>query len=730
MRLREFLLEGFAQHERTVVEFRLDEPNLILGPNESGKSHLMSGLTGTLFGMNHREIDRFTPWHGEPVMRGRLRLTVDEDEIEIDRRFLAERVEVRVNGDLVYEGRGRVDLHLPEDQRYREMLFRWIGFNDHEVFERTVFVGQDLLRDDRLGQISARIKQVITGSHEASYDTVIGDLQEALTGVDGLKMGPRDRRPRRLEQLQKELADLRVRSGEAERVQARVGRVREEEMAHQEALETAQREREMLDGLVREAGNLEGLRGAEERERHRWAELDERIDRLDRLEQRRAEQDARVRELRVPGDPNPDDVRRLGSQIDQLQSHIDDLASRLEWARQRAAVPQRRPAPVTTQSDGSRRGMLLGTGAALTAGFLVLGIVIHPVLFAGMLAGLVFLILGLVQQQPSHSEQPVMPPLDSRSTEIADLERDIERERQKLDDLLGERDRMLWEAGLPDLDALYRRLWEHREATIRLESIDAVDPEQRADLERQRNTARQNAGLAQDRIERLLVQHPGLSDVSAEQLHQFRQRLAVAEEAERHAKGELHRLAIERESLARGSDDAEALKIEIADLEAEIARVEHLAGAHDLAISILQHSVRDFQENALDPVGQDASRYFARITGGRYQSVALDKDSMIPSVSTGAIEDVAYEQLSRGAKDQLYLSIRAALIDALSGGRELPLVLDDPAASFDAERLAATAEVLREIATSRQVLLLSHNEAWTHWFEPVARLERVVAATG
>jgi DNA repair exonuclease SbcCD ATPase subunit len=729
MRLREFLLEGFAQHERTVVEFRADEPNLILGPNESGKSHLMSGLVGALFGMNHRDIDRFIPWHGEPVMHGRLRLTVDEDEIEIDRRFLAERVEVRVNGDLVYEGRGRVDLHLAEDQRYRRLLFDWIGFNDHEVFERTVFVGQDLLRDDRLGQMSARIKQVITGSHEASYDTVIGDLQQALTGVDGLKMGPRDRRPRRLELLQKELADLRVRYGEAERVQARVGRAREEEMAHQEALQTAQDERERLSGIVDHAGTLMQLRRDEAQWRQRWAELDQQIDRLDRGERRPAEQEARVEKLRVPGDPTPDQVRSLGSEIDRLQHQITSLEERLSHERQRATAPPQRPASAPPQPDGSRRAALLGTGAALTAAFLVLGIALHPVLYAGMLVGLVFIVLGLLQQPAREADRSAVRP-DHRSEEITNLERQIGQARPRLDELSAERDRVLQAAGVADLDTLYQRLREYHEESRVLESMEATDAGVRAGLEQQRGDARQNAGLAQDRIARLVREHLGLDEVSVEQLRQFRQRLAAAEDAERHAKGELHRLAIERESLARGTDDAESLKIEIAELEAEIERVEQLAEAHDLAISLLHESVRDFQESALDPVGQDATRYFARITGGRYQRVILDKDSMVPVVSTGAIEDVDYEHLSRGAKNQLYLSIRAALIDALSGGRELPLVLDDPAASFDAERLAATAEVLREIAASRQVLLLSHNEAWTQWFEPVARLERVVAAAG
>ena len=63
--------------------------------------------------------------------------------------------------------------------------------------------------------------------------------------------------------------------------------------------------------------------------------------------------------------------------------------------------------------------------------------------------------------------------------------------------------------------------------------------------------------------------------------------------------------------------------------------------------------------------------------------------------------------LSRGAQEQLYLSLRLALAETIALPEPLPLLLDDLFVHFDAGRLARTAETLREIAGGRQVVLFT-----------------------
>ena len=64
--------------------------------------------------------------------------------------------------------------------------------------------------------------------------------------------------------------------------------------------------------------------------------------------------------------------------------------------------------------------------------------------------------------------------------------------------------------------------------------------------------------------------------------------------------------------------------------------------------------------------------------------------------------------LSRGTMDQLYLAVRLAVCElALPEEDTAPLVLDDALANFDDKRMALALDVLRELASERQILLFT-----------------------
>ena len=65
------------------------------------------------------------------------------------------------------------------------------------------------------------------------------------------------------------------------------------------------------------------------------------------------------------------------------------------------------------------------------------------------------------------------------------------------------------------------------------------------------------------------------------------------------------------------------------------------------------------------------------------------------------------EVLSRGTREQLFLSLRLALASSYARrGAPLPLVLDDVLVNFDAERAKAAAAVLRDFAAAGHQLLI------------------------
>src|SRR5262249_41746089 len=82
----------------------------------------------------------------------------------------------------------------------------------------------------------------------------------------------------------------------------------------------------------------------------------------------------------------------------------------------------------------------------------------------------------------------------------------------------------------------------------------------------------------------------------------------------------------------------------------------------------------------------------------------------------------ADQQLSTGARDQLYLAVRLAVSEFLSRGQTpLPLLLDDVFVSSDDERARSGMRLLIEPSTTRQAVLLTCHR---RRFEALAEIDR------
>jgi hypothetical protein len=109
---------------------------------------------------------------------------------------------------------------------------------------------------------------------------------------------------------------------------------------------------------------------------------------------------------------------------------------------------------------------------------------------------------------------------------------------------------------------------------------------------------------------------------------------------------------------------------------------------------------------------QEASGYLQRMTEGRYARVwtPLGEDTLLVEDQQGISRPV--EQLSRGTREQLFLSLRLALANCYARrGVQMPIILDDVLVNFDGRRAKAAATVLRDFAAAgHQVLVFTCHE--------------------
>lgn len=110
-----------------------------------------------------------------------------------------------------------------------------------------------------------------------------------------------------------------------------------------------------------------------------------------------------------------------------------------------------------------------------------------------------------------------------------------------------------------------------------------------------------------------------------------------------------------------------------------------------------------------------AGEHLSVITNGRYERFSVEEGKtprpLLHSQEAGEARTAA-EPFSQGTLDQLYWSLRMALVDHLeAGGEPLPLFLDEVFAHWDAERMDRGIALLRSLAAHRQIFFFTCHES-------------------
>ncbi|MBI4584103.1 MAG: AAA family ATPase [Planctomycetes bacterium] len=194
-----------------------------------------------------------------------------------------------------------------------------------------------------------------------------------------------------------------------------------------------------------------------------------------------------------------------------------------------------------------------------------------------------------------------------------------------------------------------------------------------------------------------------LREELAEEPPNLEERLVEIEKEDgglRYRRGEL-KADIDR--LASSQEVADlALKVE--NLKAEIQRLAADWARAAIAHELLERARKKFEEESQPAVIQAASRYFEMITGGRYHRIQkqLEGNDLVVIATGDAIK--SHDKLSRGATEQLYLSLRFGHLETRDSGEPLPIILDDILVNFDQNRARRAAEAIAALSKKRQVL--------------------------
>ncbi|HEY7729161.1 MAG TPA: AAA family ATPase, partial [Candidatus Eisenbacteria bacterium] len=164
MRLERVHIGGFGPLSGFEAVLEPKRLNLILGPNESGKSSFAAAVTATLFGHATPQAEALQkPWSGARYAaavtfeaggaRYRVSRDFDTHAVRVDRlRGSTDEVE-----SPLFDGTANPRGRTPERSQYEDLLRGWFGFGDGRLFAESCFVHESALET----QVSPELRHLI-----------------------------------------------------------------------------------------------------------------------------------------------------------------------------------------------------------------------------------------------------------------------------------------------------------------------------------------------------------------------------------------------------------------------------------------------------------------------------------------------------------------------------------------------------------------------------------------
>ena len=262
-------------------------------------------------------------------------------------------------------------------------------------------------------------------------------------------------------------------------------------------------------------------------------------------------------------------------------------------------------------------------------------------------------------------------------------------------------------------------------------AVDGEDFRRRAEIHQQRKDLEARRIDAHGRLQRISGPGEPLDSLTAELRSTDRQTVDAEirrlEEERAEADSAIEKLSTERGSIQTernglmNEEESSALRLQRNVLLEQIQVHAHEWTKLTIARNLLEEARRKFEQERQPGVVRHAQTFFADITQGRYQQVyaPLGQQTITVNDSDGLRKEPS--QLSRGAREQLFLSLRFGLIRELGQRTEpLPVIVDEVLVNFDRDRAFRAALAFMELSHTNQILVFTCHPSVIGLFQSAA----------
>lgn len=667
--------------------------NIVIGPNESGKTVLLRSVLATLTGDRSRQELRRA---GGGSSGAAVRLEHDGQSWILDRDFdtnlfVASRV---LDGKAVEHWRGTATLteRGPAGRAYRTLIASLFDLADPATL---VILWRDWRQPSEPAETASGIRRLFAGQTPYDHQQALVALRERYHALTKVNPGGRNRtHAGRLEHLGEEIIACRRRAEAAATSFNQAVHAEAVFLASQQRCRDIREEMESLNDRLDRLADLLDLEDRRRKTAEKLALLDHEKRQLETLNQREA--GLRVRREEYVAVEGLDEGR-----LEAVTRKRRLLATAVEREAKRRSLE--------AEAAGKQRWIewagALGLAASGVGGVLTLRFrppfqaALTTMLFgtAGLLLGLLFHRWTTRRARRRLSARALADTVADRDQALADAAAVV----------LGEG---LDHLDLPELSRILERQatatqLRHESAIVREEIGRLPNLEVLTEAERQllEQAAEIDAGLASfsDFDDEVREQTDTLGELTA--------RLASLEKADEAAQQEKTQALQERILRHTALENPAGWQRRLTLLEAEYNEIEHDSRALWLAISAVEEVQRDYLGEDLTRLTRHSQALLDELIPDHRRKVMLDR-SWQPLL-VGDDGPLAMERLSTALGAQLLFCSRLALVERLTGDHPAPYWFDDVVRGWDAERRLAWLGLVRRLAERHQVIVLTPDES-------------------
>ncbi len=741
-----------------------DGLNCIYGENERGKSTLMSFIkmmfygnsySGTVLQNNLRK--KYTPWDGS-AMAGIIEFEKNGKIYRLEREFKKSNSTDKVT---------LTDLSIGEKQSVSGDIGNELFGLSAGAFERSLFIGQlGFPESDSAseGELNGRLSNMVsTGDEMISLQEVTSKIEKkrfSLISKSG-KTGEFYRLSKITEELKQKLEasvsankkynegkqKLKEFSQETEIIAQRALKLKErldkeqdiknaqklrDYISTKEALEKLKSKLTLTDGSPADENFLRRLKFAISKQKNALLQVQSKKKEIDIFKNQL--------ELLLSGPKlqNGETQESIGEEISLLNSKLSSLEKKTEEADEKIALLKEK----SQSSKAHFNPILLGLGIILA--------VLSPITFFTLNMYVPFILCGLgiiliaisfiAKPKTGRREQLCLEEINSLEELLSNQNAHIEELKQQISEktaraeairisataslqVIEEQRRKLGicEKELADLEAAeIHSVNELKEILsflkAKTESIeDAVSLLENATA-RQKELKQQISFLLND-LNNITYDEAKikLSEIENDISDDGTDLSEIKSDFEKLSKEITQRLTLkasaetELRALLSGIEVPAVIETQLKEKTERLNLQKEFCDSADIALQVLQESFSELRSTFGSKLEKKTADIFSAITKGAYSDVTVSKSFKINvSRPENPISREA-EYLSSGAYDQLYLSLRLAIIGLLE--ENMPIFLDDSLTQYDDLRAKRTLEFLKNETESSQAIMFTCHKA-------------------